>query len=108
MKNITVYDFNEIKEILLKHVSSDLESYIQAALFEWSCYERFIHINVDKLEEISTEYLEDGIRSTNGGHVPNRVQKWIEIVNELILLIENGYLPEEFMVDYESDLSVYK
>lgn len=108
MKQIDVYALSEIKDVLLKNISMDLEPNIADALFEWSCYERFIHVNVDKLEEISTEYYEDGIHSTNDGHVPNRIQKWIKIVDELILLIEKGHLPEEFMIDYESDLSVYK
>lgn len=108
MKNINVYDFNEIKEILLKHMSSDMESYIQPALFEWSCYDRFIHINVDKLESISVEYEEDGRKFSVDGKVPGRVQKWIEIVNKLIPIIESGELPEEFIIDYESNLSLYK
>ena len=108
VKQINVYELTEIKNMLLTHMASEYSLYISEALFEWSLYERFVHINVDKLEKISTEYHEDGSRSTNDGHVPNKVQKWIEVVNELILLIEDGYLPEEFIIDYDSDLSLFK
>ena len=97
MKNIPVYDLNEIKEIIIKYLSKDIQPYIVDALFQWSIYERLIHINVDKLEKISVEYKEDSLRSSTDGHVPKQVQKWIEIINELIIIIESGELPEEFI-----------
>jgi hypothetical protein len=108
MKTVLVYSLNEIRDILLKYLPPDSESYIEDALFEWARYERFIHINVDKLENISVEYEEGGLRASNDGAVPKKIQKWIDIINELILIIENMELPEEFIIDYESDISIYK
>ncbi len=108
MKEVIVYDYIEIAERILKHMAQEYELYIKDALFEWCMFERFIHLNVDKLESISVEYKENGLRSLNDGRIPNKVQKWIEIINELIMMIESAELPEEFIVDYESDLSIYK
>lgn len=114
MKNIPVYDLNEIVAIFnsnFYHYEPDdvFRNYISDALFEWSAYERFIHLSIDKLEHIATEYREDGYRvSVDKNKIPDKVQKWIDIVNELIFLIENKDLPDEFIVDYESDLNVYK
>ena len=108
MKEIPVYDLIEIKDILLKHLAQEYELYIVDALYEWAGFERFVHFNVDKLENISVEYEEGGLRASNDGAVPKKIQKWIDIINELILIIENMELPEEFIVDYESDISIYK
>lgn len=108
MKEVIVYDYIELAKRILKHMDQEYESYIKDALFEWCMHERFIHLNVHKLEDISDGYKENGLRSLNDGRIPNKVQKWIEIINELIIMIESAELPEEFMVDYESDLYVYK
>lgn len=110
MKEIPVYDLIEIKHILLKHLPQEYELYIVDALYEWARFERFVHFNVNKLENISAEYKADDFPDINEHCIPIRkkVLKWVEIINELILIIENMELPEEFIVDYESDISIYK
>ena len=39
MKTVSVYSLNEIRDILLKYLPPDSESYIEDALFEWARYE---------------------------------------------------------------------
>lgn len=109
MKDVEVYDLSEIKKLLLQHIAMEYELYIPDALFEWSRYDRFVHLNVDKLEYILEEYRHDGLKvSMNKSKIPDKVQKWIDITNELLILIENKELQEEFIVDYYSDLDKYK
>lgn len=106
MKQLNVYKFSEIKAILLKHLAPEYELYISDALYEWCHWERFIHVNLDKAELIISEYKEEGY-SYKLGKIIDKVQKWIEIIQELIIIIESKELPEDFIVDYKSDLSVY-
>ena len=94
---IDIYSLEDIQEMLFPH---DKE-FIEYALFEVFSFERFIHVDEDILESMISEYGEDYKNKANSN-------VWIDILNDLIIMIQEDKLPKHFMIDFYNDLNIYK
>lgn len=94
---IDIYSLEDIQEMLFPHE----KEFIKDALFEVFSFERFIHVDEDILESMIAEYTED-YKNRSDSNV------WIDILNDLIIMIQEDKLPKHFMIDYYDDLNIYK
>lgn len=94
---IDIYSLEDIQEMLFPH---DKE-FIEYALFEVFFFERFIYINEDRLQHMISEYKEK-YKHRSDSNI------WIDILNDLILIIQEDKLPKHFIIDYCNDLNIDK